>query len=1108
MGAEGLQFRVLGPLEVWREGKLVAVRAPKHRILLATLLFHANRVVPAAQLVDCLWGQTPPATAHATLQTYVSQLRRLLQPEPSSGQVLVTKAPGYLLLVQPEQVDLARFQRLVVVAREAMANGDPCAAAERLRQALALWHGPALGGVPSPHLSGEAARLEEARLGALEDRVEAELALGWHARLVGELEALVAEQPLRERLRGQLMVALYRSGRQAEALAVYRQARQALVDELGLEPGRELQRLQQAILTADPTLDPDTATGQSTVAPGRTAPAQLPADVADFTGRRQHLQQLDRLLPTEGTTTTAVVISAIAGTAGVGKTALAVHWGHHVSDRFPDGQLYVNLRGYAQGPPLRPIGALAQLLHGLGVAAEQVPGEVEQAAALYRSLLAGKRLLVVLDNARSADQVRLLLPGNPGCLVVVTSRDRLAGLVAREGARRLTLDVLDPDEADTLLGRILGDDRLRAEPDAAAELARICAYLPLALRIAAANLTDQPGHSIASFVAELAEGNRLAALQVDSDQQTAVRAAFDLSYTALDQDAQQLFRLLGLIPGPDVTADAAAALAGTTPRQARSRLGTLASAHLLDQHRPGRFAFHDLLRLYAAERVHDLESPAARTAARRRLLDWYLHTVDTAAGLLYSGMLRLPSPPSTAKPPQPVTTFPDHTQALAWLDAERLNLVAAVQHAAEHGPRPAAWLLADALRGYFWAHMFTVDWLTVADSGLAAARADGDLRAEAAAQLSLADAHLCQGEYHQAIEHYTTSLTLNRQSGWLDGQAAALGNLGNVCWELGRLREAADHLSEALAIAQRSGRVAGQAAALGNLGLVYRELGRLQEAADHHTRALALNQQLGSRDNQGIDLSNLGEDCHALGQLDQALDHLTHAQALHEQIGDRDTEAETLRILAEVHRDAGRHTDALQLGHAALTLARDNGARRYEADALNALGTIYERLGQHRRAVEHHQQALRLAREIQARFPELTALIGLAAFQRLGRSDEALACAHQALTLARQSGCRVLEGHALTTLADVYLNLDHPERAADYAEQALAIHRETGHRLGQARTLRILGYALYHTGGIGAARSPWREALALFTSVGTPEADNVRTLLRHPPTPRSRPARA
>jgi DNA-binding SARP family transcriptional activator len=1086
-----MEFGVLGPLEVRSGGLVIPVRSAKRRVVLAVLLLRVNRVVPVDELVDVVWGEHPPRTAQNTLSVHVGRLRRLLETDRTRQRPrLVWWSSGYQLRVEPDRVDHCRFDRLVAKSREAKAAGELERATRHLREALQLWRGRALADVASAALqTTEALRLEEQRASALEERIQLDLDLGRHLEVVGELEALVAAQPLRERLRSLLMLALYRSGRQAEALAVYRNARQVLAEELGIEPCPELQRIERAILAGDRSLE---LPGPALAVTG-VPPSQLPSAIADFVGRTVQLDQLDRLLEADGDTT-AVVISAIAGTAGVGKTALAVQWAHQVRGRFPDGQLYVGLRGYSPGPPISPIQALVQLLRGLGVDADKVPVEVEEAAGLYRSLLADKRVLIVLDNARDAEHVRPLLPGSPGCLVLITSRDGLSGLVAKEGARRLTLDVLPHDDARTLLARLLGEERVGAEPEATAELARVCGHLPLALRIAAANLADQPQRGIASYLAELGEGNRLAALEVDGDTQAAVRAAFHLSYAALAPEARRVFRWLGLVPGPDVTPEAAAALTGNSPQQVRRLLDRLTGAHLLGRPAPGRFAFHDLLRLYATERAHHEDSQAELRAAIRRLLDWYLHNTDAAARLLYPQLVRLPLPPDE---PRPLARFDDRAQALAWLDAERPNLVAAIRHAAAHGPPAVAWLLADALRGYFWARMCIVDWLASAQAGLAAAEAARDLRAQAAARLSLGDACWHQSRYQQATEHYRRALALARQRGWLEGQAATLGNLGVVDWELGQLDEAAEHHHQALALYRRTNRLAGQAATLANLGLVYKQMGRVREAADHYAESVALHREAAARSGEAVSLGNLGEAARTLGRLDDALEHLTRALTLHQELGDRGAEPETLRVLAAVHRDAGRHGQALKLANSALALARDTGDRRVEADALNTLGTVAQCLAQHKQAILHHQQALHLARETKTRYPEVEALIGLAgASERLGRLDQAHTCADQAIALALQAGYQLLEGQALTALAGIHLDQDHPDQAIRHAQQALAIHRETGHRLGEARTLVVLGLALERIGHREAALPQWQEALAVFSDIGTPNADQVRDLLQ------------
>jgi tetratricopeptide (TPR) repeat protein/DNA-binding XRE family transcriptional regulator len=864
-----------------------------------------------------------------------------------------------------------------------------------------------------------------------------------------------------------------------------------LADALGLA-GQEREAFVAAARGTEPVPVPAGAVSGGPVPNLPVVPAQLPADPAGFVGRARYLWDLDALLPGEGRTSPGVVV--VTGTGGVGKTALAIHWAHQVRAHFPDGQLYVNLRGYAPTAPMRPVEVLAYFLHGLGVAAEQVPVEIEEAAALYRTLLADKRVLVVLDNARDAEQVRPLLPGSKGCLVVATSRDRLAGLVATHGAHRLGLDVLAPEEAVLLLARILGEERVAAEPEATAAVAEVCGFLPLALRIAAANLLDRPQPSIADYVGRLRAGNRLGELAVDGDPQAAVGVAFDASYATLDPQARRLFRLLGLVPGPDVTAPAAAALTGMQVPEVEQLLERLAGAHLAEPRGGGRYGLHDLLRLYARQRTEAENSEPERQAALGRLLSWYLHSADGATQLLYPNVVRLPLPPATSQMPLPA--FSDHAQALAWLDAERSNLVAAVQQAAEHGPRPAAWLLADALHGYLWQGMHVVDWSVVAEAALAAAHAEGGPRPQSAARVSLADLNLCLSRYRQAIEHYARALALNQQTGWLEAQAATLSKLGVAYARSGRLAEAADHHHQALTLNQRIGRLGGQATNLGNLGVVYLEQGRLQAAVAQHAQALALFGKLGYRGSQGTALGWLGEIEHALGRLDRAVDHANAALAIQREVGDRGGEADTLRTLAGIARDTGRLGYALELATTAVALAGATGERRLQADALNTLASVHLHRGSLPQARYSYGQALELARATESRYPEVVTLLGLATTdQRAGRHDQALVVTNQALTLARQAGFRLLEGQALTTLAGIQLAQDQPDQAVESARQALAIQRDTGHRLGQAHTLLVLGHAL-HPQGADAALPHWQQALALFTEIGTPEANHAHALVR------------
>jgi DNA-binding SARP family transcriptional activator len=576
---------MLGPLEVFRGGRPLAVGSPKDRTILALLLIDANRTVPVDRLITSLW-ERPPASARKNVQTHVWALRKLFAGEGGDGRI-DSGRHGYRLRVGPDELDAALFERWVAEGQRALAAGEPHQAGERLRAALALWRGAPLSDVALPDADrGPLVRWAERRRAALEDRIEAELREGLHAGLVAELRELVAADPLRERLWGQLMLALYRCGRQADALAAYGAARAVLRDELGLDPGPALQRLHHEVLNRDPALD---------LAPATTAYPinQLPADVVDFTGRDKE-SDLVHAAATGGTGA-APAVTVVVGPAGVGKTALAVHLAHQLADDFPDGQLYVDLRGASERlPPDQPLG---RFLRDLGVPNDRVPPGPDSRAALYRSLLFGKRYLVLLDNAVDEAQVRPLLPGGAGCTVLVTSRNRLAGLT---GARTVALDVLGADDARRLLSRVLGPQRTAAEPAAAAEVVRLCGRLPLALRVAGARLVARPSWSVAQLVSRLAdERGRLAELAAGD---LAVRAAFESSYRALPDAERAVFRALGRLDAAGFDAAAVAGAAGLPPATADRLLERLVDAHLVEPLPPGdRYRLHDLLGLFARD---------------------------------------------------------------------------------------------------------------------------------------------------------------------------------------------------------------------------------------------------------------------------------------------------------------------------------------------------------------------------------------------------------------------------------------------------------------------------------------------------------------------------
>ncbi|MGH3157312.1 MAG: BTAD domain-containing putative transcriptional regulator, partial [Streptosporangiaceae bacterium] len=677
MGSD-MEFCLLGPLLV-RSGPVVVAPPGKQRAVLAALLLNVGRVVSVDELTDTLWGHNPPPSARVTTQNHVMRLRKTLG-HPAGSRVS-TQPPGYQIRVDDGELDITRFEAHLAAARVAARASAWETAAAQARAGLALWRGEPLADVESEALARrELPRLGELRLLAVETRIDADLHLGRHGEVIAELRQLAITEPLREQLHALLMLALYRDGRLADALAAYQRARDVLVTELGVEPGPRLRRLHQQVLAADPELTATAPAARIVNNSERTVPRQLPACVPHFAGRAKELAALNRLLDQNGTQ--AVVISAIGGTAGVGKTALAIHWAHQVVQRFPDGQLYVNLRGYDPGQPMPAADALAGFLGALGIAGDDMPRGLDERSALYRSLLADRRMLVVADNAGSVQQVRPLLPGTPGCVAVVTSRDSLAGLVARDGAQRLDLDLLPSGDAVALLRTLIGE-RVDAEPRAAVTLADYCSRLPLALRVAAEFAVTRSAISLANLVGDLAnQQRRLDLLEVDGDPGTAVRAVFSWSYRRLDASTARAFRLLGLHPGLELDSYTAAALTGTTVEAAHQIVGQLARAHLIHPAGPGMHGMHDLLRAYARE-LADLEDQQEWQAALTRLFDHYLYTAASAMDALFPAEhRRRPRLSRSAWLDRPMTGPP---AARAWLDAQQANLVPGVAFSADQG---------------------------------------------------------------------------------------------------------------------------------------------------------------------------------------------------------------------------------------------------------------------------------------------------------------------------------------------------------------------------------------------------------------------------------------
>ncbi|MEE1940995.1 BTAD domain-containing putative transcriptional regulator [Streptomyces sp. TRM 70361] len=921
---DSIRFAVLGPVRAWRGEQELDLGSPQQRVVLTALLLRRGRPVMIRELVDAVWGERPPAAAVSVLRTYVSRLRRALEPgrgTAGAARVIVSVTDGYLVRVPDDALDLGLFERRVAEARKLRAAGEESAAADLLHAALGTWQGTPLAGLSGPLAETERARLDEERLTTLETRLDLDIQLGRHREVIAELASLAGDHPLREQLCLLLMLALYRSGRQAEALAAYRGARGVLVAELGIEPGAPLRELHDLILAADPSLTPspthepadpppDTPDTRPGGRPGCSArPAQLPADLPTFTGRHDELDRTRALLSETGDPPSTVVISAIGGMAGIGKTALAVRWAHEVADRFPDGQLYVNLRGFdPTGSVVAPEEAIRAFLGALGVPAQRIPTQLDALAALYRTLLADRRVLILLDNARDTDQVRPLLPGSPGCLVIVTSRNQLTGLVAGDGAHPLTLNPLTPAEAQEFLARRLGAARPAAEPRAAEAIIAHCARLPLALAIVSARAAAHPGFPLSAIADELRDSHGSLDAFAGGELSADIRAVFSWSYHSLSAPAARLFRLLGLHSGPCVSAPAAAALAGLPLRETRGLLVELTRAHLLTEHLPGRYTLHDLLRFYAAERVRDEEAPQERDGAVERLLAWYLHTADATYPFLTPHRRRVPlePPPPGCHP----LTFTAHDQALNWCETERLNLVAAVHQAAAGGQPGIAWRLPAVLWGFFYVRSHLHDWLDTTRTGLAAARGAHDRVGEARALADRSNALNLAGRHDESIDHLHQALALCRRLGDTVGRTAALGNLGDAYQRAGRLRKAVEYHRRSLAIDRITGNVWGLGIGLANLGDTYQRLGRFDEAAGCLEEALTVLRASGNRWVEGVTLDILGTVRHRLGRHDDAVGDYRRALEAHRDVGNRWGEGHTLGHLGEVLLAAGRPEQA------------------------------------------------------------------------------------------------------------------------------------------------------------------------------------------------------
>jgi DNA-binding SARP family transcriptional activator/tetratricopeptide (TPR) repeat protein len=986
------------------------------RVLLGVLALHANTVVPVDRIVDALWGGCPPPSAPVNLRSYVSDLRRLLRSEHGVPRIDTING-SYLLTAGPDDLDVLAFTELAQRGHDRLALGDHDQATELLTRATGLWRGPVLDGTPVPEAIQPLVRmLEERRVDAVEDCFQARLELGEHTGIAAELRRLVSRYELRERLWGQLMLALYRGGRPGEAVRAYERLRQVLAAELGTDPSPEIKVLHQQILRDDPQLAPPAPET-------RSVPWQLPPGTDPFIGREDQLRALDQLAG-------VAAVVAVVGTAAVGKTTLAVRWAHGARARFPDGCLYADLGGYGPEPPVPSEHVLAGFLRVLGQGATGSGLDTAELSGRYRTAIADRRMLVVLDNARAADQVRPLLPGTSGCLVLVTSRDDLAGLVARDGAHRVALNPMPPHEAQALLGKLVGDR------EGVAALAERCAGLPLALRIVA-ELAAQSGTTLADLAVTLADRQRgLDELDAGGDPRPAVTAVFDWSHQVLPPPAAKAFELFAWHPGADFDAYAAAALLGTTPAEAGRLVGQLCRAHLVQRLGSGRFQIHDLLRAYG-RRLADANAVETALAG---LVGHYVHAATIAETTLPLGRGLAPRPSSITTPP-----LDDPMRAARWLNAERANL-----HA-------QACELAQSLRPYLDNGHHLAEALAVHQHALRAARRLGEPTkiGNALNNLGCVCSHL--GRYAEAIDHLDGALAIRRQIGDRSAEARTTTNLAVVYVRLGRHHEASEHYRQSLLIVRETGDQAGEMVVLINFAIDQMNVGRHRDAVTCHERALALAITLGDRMTEATEHSNLGYVYAVLGRYRDSARSLWRAAVICRELGDHQGEGFVSGNFAVLHTRLGNRWIAQRHIERALAVHRASGDLAAEAAVLGFQGDLLLRTNQPAHALRSFRQALTLDRRLGERFLETHALNGIATSAlALRRFDQAEEHHDAALALATALGDPYGRAHALAGIGHVREAAGDPAAAAALWREAADLYEEIGVPEGdQLRTLLV-----------------------------------------------------
>ncbi len=1032
-----MEFRALGPIELWSAGQRRDVGPARVRCILAMLLLTPRTIVPVETLIDRLWGTQPPPKARESLSVYIARLRASLRQAVGDRVQLAGRARGYVLEINPEAVDVHQFRRLRRQADALAASGDHDHAAELLREADGLWRGQALAGVGGDWAARMRDSLEEERRAAIVERVACELELGRHADLVGELRHLLAQYPLDETLIAHQMTALYRSGRPTDALGLYRETRDRLVDEQGTEPGPALSELHQRILGRDP----DLAVGPSGQRPGGAPPPDtLPPEAAGFVGRQKELA----LLTGEHAGIPQIVV--IAGMPGVGKTALAVRAARLVSEQYPDGTLYLDLHSHDPGnPALDPAEALDRLLQMLSVPAAQIPDTIGERAALWRADLSRRRAVVILDDAAGHDQIRPLLPVTGRSLILITTRRRLPD---SEGTRTLTLDVLPVDQAVTLFRQIAGEGGT-GDTDQVAAAVGLCGRLPLAIQLAAGRTAqDSPG--LDRLIEELSQSSaRLGSPGAASPE---VIAAFDLSYRALEPDHQRFFRRLGISPCACLSLPAAAALGGCTLAEAEKTLTTLLDCHLLARAPDGQFRLHDLIRGYAAVRAARDDPEAEQRQAVGRLLDYYLHTADRADRVLHPFRHRTPVP--VTQPPAAGPALGTQEDAAGWLESEWRNILEAARHAGRREWKQKCADLIHVLADFVEIKAHWDEAIAAHTIALQACRDLADPPRIAQASLALSAVRQQTGQHEAALPLAEEAAAIYRSLADRRGEAESLDQIGLAYQRTARSREALAYFQEAEILYHAAADERGVANALSHSGIACWHLGRYDEADTRLRDALKRYRDIGDRRGEAKALNNLGRVHLYHGHHREALDAYQESLQIFHEIDGIQNEAILYQNIGSVYHYKGSYEEGLAACRKALAIYREIGDLPDEADVLNDIGVIYQSAECYDEALIHHQKARQIAEEIGNLSQQLIALRWIADIHRgCGRYGEALDHYHAALRLAREIGDPYEEGKILEGIA----------------ESTLSTQRQSF-----------------------AARIVYRQALDIFERLGVPEAESAR----------------